>query len=165
MIVISDTSPINYLILIDKIHILSVLYGKVIVPKAVLEELTRDGAPKAVSHWAVSMPDWVEVRVPNVRQTFTGLDDGESDAISLALELKADFVLIDERKGRRVAGDLGLRVSGTVVILEQAGQQDLIDLAGTISKLKQTNFHISDQALQSVLDRDLRRRQNQDSNK
>ena len=60
MIVVSDTSPINYLILIGKVQLLSVLYDRVIVPAAVLEELKRSGAPPAVSQWAASLPDWAE---------------------------------------------------------------------------------------------------------
>ncbi len=159
MIVISDTSPINYLILIDHIALLPALYGTVIVPAAVLSEMKQSGAPRAVSHWAASPPRWAEVREPSAERSFPGLDAGESQAIALALELRADFVLMDERKGRRIAAEMGLAVSGTLAILEQAAQADLIVLADSLELLKQTSFHISEQVLQSALRRDRERRQ------
>jgi len=64
MIVVADTSPINYLILIGEIEILTKIYGKVIVPLAVREELVRSTAPEAVRNWMAKLPGWLELRTP-----------------------------------------------------------------------------------------------------
>ena len=62
MIVVSDTTPLNYLVLIDAIHILPALYGSVAMPNAVHQELTAPGAPGAVRAWATRLPEWVSVQ-------------------------------------------------------------------------------------------------------
>ena len=62
VVVVADTSPLNYLILIEAIDLLSRLYGSIIVPTDVLDELMNDGAPGQVSQWAMKLPQWVEVR-------------------------------------------------------------------------------------------------------
>jgi predicted nucleic acid-binding protein len=76
-VVISDTSPINYLVLISEIGLLPALYGKVLIPDTVLAELLDAGSPPTVLAWATILPDWVEVvmddaggRAENVRRGF-----------------------------------------------------------------------------------------------
>jgi len=81
----------------------------------------------------------------------------------LAISLEADFLLIDERKGRRIAAEHGLAVSGTLIVFVFAAQQGLIDLPVTIEKLKQTSFYISDRVVEEVLARDRARLQNESS--
>jgi predicted nucleic acid-binding protein len=61
-VVIADTSPLNYLILIEAIDLLPRLYGRIIIPIEVLDELIDDGAPSQVSDWALKLPEWMEVR-------------------------------------------------------------------------------------------------------
>ena len=92
MIVVADTSPINYLILIGGIEILTKMYGKVVIPHAVCEELLRPSAPETVRNWTRHPPDWLEVRTPvhAPDTTLATLDPGERDAILLAAELSAD---------------------------------------------------------------------------
>ncbi len=105
MIVISDTSPINYLILIGEINLLEKLYQEVIIPPIVFEELTADASPKKVKIWLKNRPEWLLVRKPSISTTLTffGLDAGETEAIELAMELKADLLIIDEKQGRKIA--------------------------------------------------------------
>jgi len=62
MIVVADTSPLNYLLLIDAIHILPALYGEIIVPTEVHEELQHPRAPAVVREWAINPPEWIEIR-------------------------------------------------------------------------------------------------------
>jgi len=86
-VVIADTSPINYLLLIGEIAILPVLYGQVLVPPEVLAELSDADAPPVVSHWVRMPPDWLQVR--QVRTSHDDpalhqLDPGERAAIRLA---------------------------------------------------------------------------------
>ena len=99
MIVVSDTSPLNYLILISAIDILPRLFGEIHVPAEVLNELQRSRAPEVVKRWAQSPPQWLRVSTPATAITASvRLDSGEAHAIALAKELGADAVLIDERK-------------------------------------------------------------------
>jgi predicted nucleic acid-binding protein len=82
MIVVSDTTPLNYLVLIGADHVLPSLFGRVVVPAAVLAEMQHAKAPPAVSAWAQQPPAWVEIQAPQVQPQFTGLGLGESAAIA-----------------------------------------------------------------------------------
>jgi predicted nucleic acid-binding protein len=86
MIVVADTSPINYLILIDEIDILAKMYGRVVIPHAVREELLRSSAPEMVRNWIGTSPAWLEVRSPvhAPDASLAALDAGERDAIILS---------------------------------------------------------------------------------
>jgi predicted nucleic acid-binding protein len=157
MIVISDTTPLNYLLLVGEIDILHRLFGDVTLPSTVLEEMLHEAAPEVVRRWAGDLPSWATVRAPEVALFFPGLDRGEADAISLAISLHADLLLMDERKGRRVAQEQGLAVAGTVTLLELSAQRGLISLPEAMEKLAATSFHISDRVLADALARDRER--------
>ena len=103
-LIVADTSPLVYLVLIDHIDILPRLFEAVLIPDAVQAELQSLLAPAAVQDWASALPSWVEVRqVLNLPDdaAFRSLGEGERAAIALALSIHADLVLIDERKERR----------------------------------------------------------------
>ncbi len=131
MIVVSDTSPINNLAAIGQLGLLQQLYGNIIIPPAVYQELLNAGTtdPGAI---AVQTLDWIQTRsVTNIAlfQTLqNNLDIGEAEAITLAVELNADRLLIDERQGRNEAIQLGLQVTGLLGILLAAKRQGLIPL-------------------------------------
>jgi predicted nucleic acid-binding protein len=103
MVVVADTSPINYLVLIEQIDLLKQLYARILIPPAVLAELKHPVAPKPVREWADNAPKWVEVLSPKSSLILAHLDPGESEAIALASELHAEVVLIDEQAGRQEA--------------------------------------------------------------
>ena len=130
MIVISDTSTITNLAAIQHLQLLAQLYNQVIIPEAVYRELT-DIAPPVPGTLEVQSVTWLEVRdVVNRKsverlQGEMSLDLGESEAIALALELNADLLLIDERRGRAEANRLGLRITGLLGILVEARYQNL----------------------------------------
>jgi predicted nucleic acid-binding protein len=86
------------------------------------------------------------------------LDPGEHDAIILALHLKADLVLMDEREGVEEARRLGLTVTGTLGVLDRAAERGLIELAPAIAHLRQTNFRVDPGLLDRLLAADARRR-------
>lgn len=160
MIVISDTTPLNYLIQISHTFVLRELYGRVIVPQAVKEELLSDAAPVAVKTWIRNPPDWLEVQpVSRNDPVLDRLGAGEREAILLAIELLADALIIDERAGRFEASRRSVRVIGTLGVLDSAAQRGLIDLPRTIKRLTQTSFRASPELVQSFLDRDAARNQ------
>src|SRR6267142_748091 len=120
--VVSDTSPLNYLILIEQINLLPQLYTRVLIPGSVDEELNAPETPDLVRRWRASLPDWLEVSTDLAAPDpdLSHLHAGERDAISLALHVKADAVIIDERRGREEAEKRGLRVIGTLGVLAAA---------------------------------------------
>jgi len=158
-IVVSDTSPLNYLLLCGAADVLPRLFGKVIVPDAVLAELRSEDAPPSVRAWAEALPAWVEIRNPTHENTALKLHFGERAAICLALEMRADLVLIDERVGRRVAKELGLSVVGTLGVLEKAAQGGMLHLPTTIDQLRRTTFKVDPALLTAVLEGDAARRE------
>jgi hypothetical protein len=131
VIVISDTSAITNLAAIQHLHLLPQLYSQVTLPEAVYRELT-DIDPPVPGTLEAQSADWLKVRpVTNftvvVQLRNEGrLDPGESEAIALALELNADLLLIDERRGRAEADRLGLRIIGLLGILVEAKRRHLI---------------------------------------
>lgn len=153
MIVVADTSPINYLVLIEEIHILPQLYGTVLIPHAVRAELMSLVAPGQVRLWISQPPSWLEVRIPeSASDTLTyGLDPGERDAILLAVELHADQLIVDDRQGRREAQKLGIAVVGTLGVLKEAAIRGLMDLRKAVARLQSTNFHVAPEVLDRLL--------------
>jgi predicted nucleic acid-binding protein len=153
MIVVSDTSPINYLVLIDHISLLSHLFDQVIIPQAVMEELSHERTPDAVHQWVAALPAWAVVRAAETVDSSLKLGRGERETIALAEQLKADALLLDDRKAWKAAEARGLVVTGMLNILEAASQQGLIDLGEAFARLQQTTFHLTPELLQSILDR------------
>ena len=159
MIVVSDTSPLNYLVLLGVEHVLPQLFGEVYIPPAVLTELSRRETPDAVRNFVSQPPDWLQVRSPTTVNADLDLDPGETEAISLSLELRADALLIDDRKGRNASAALGLTTVGTLTVLEAAASKGLLQLPETVAKLQKTNFRASASLLDEALKRDEARRQ------
>lgn len=113
-VVVADTTPLNYLISIGRAEILAALFGKVLIPQAVLEELSHPKAPEAVSRWLQEPPTWLSIApVEHLDETIQ-LGKGENEAISLAIERRVKVVLIDERLGRGAAEARGLIPAGTL---------------------------------------------------
>jgi len=152
--VVSNTSPLNYLVLIDQIHLLFALYGRVLVPQSVYKELRAPKTPEAVRSWIASSPQWLEIapEVPVADSKLSELHEGERDAIALAQQIRADGLIIDERRGRQEAESRRLIVIGTLGGLVAAHERDLIKLAEAIDRLRQT-FHASPKLLSLILER------------
>lgn len=155
--VVADTSPLNYLVLIHQINLLQDLYGRVLIPESVLKELSASETPQLVRNWTTNLPEWIEVSpaTPIDDAGLTRLHAGERDAISLALTVNADAVLLDERHGRKEAENRGLKLIGTLGVLVAAHKRGLIDLRATIDALRQTSFHASPKLLASIVERSL----------
>ena len=153
-VIISNTTPINYLVLIDHIAVLHHLYARIIVPQAVFGELQDEGTPAKVKAWVISHPAWLEVRTVSVPldASLVFLDVGEREAIRLAPELEADALIIDEPEGREAARRQGLRVIGTLRVLYDAAEAGLCNLEQAYERLQQTTFRAHPDLYQAFLD-------------
>ncbi|MBQ2592703.1 MAG: DUF3368 domain-containing protein [Candidatus Riflebacteria bacterium] len=161
MIVISDTTPIISLIKIDKLFLLQKLFGKVIIPQAVYDELVSN--PKytneAITVYNSSYISIVKIEdrqsVDKLRYS-SGLDIGESEAITYSNLVNADLLLMDELKGRKVAKQLGLSITGTIGILIQSFDEGFLDkeeIIKSIKTLKNSGRYISDSLYYRLIDR------------
>ncbi len=157
MIIVSDTSPIINLAMIRRLEILPALFGKVVIPQKVFEEIVERGADMPGAE-EVQLAPWIEVRqCSNVSLSLAlrlQLDPGEAEAIVLALDLKADLLLIDERLGRQVAKGFDLRVMGLLGVLRIAKEKRLIaQIKPVIEELVQVaGFRIGKELYQSILE-------------
>jgi predicted nucleic acid-binding protein len=165
VIIISDSSPLIVLVKIGRVELLHALFGRVLVPPEVRDELGYPKRPDAVRAFVASPPAWLEVRAPAKVDPIPGLQAGEAAAISLAQELKADRIIIDESKGRKEATARNLRVVGTLGVLEIAAEEKLTDLAQAFEDLKKTDFWVSQKLLDNrlALFRERERRQQQET--
>jgi predicted nucleic acid-binding protein len=156
-LVIADTGPLNYLILIGYIGLLPDLFEKVILPTAVQRELASSKAPVLVQDWIADLPLWAEVREAPFSQvedpSLNGIDAGERAAIQLAVSINADLLLMDDRKGVSAAHKKGLRVTGTLGILDLAAQRGLADFAQAAEQLRQTSFRVPQALLDLLLEK------------
>jgi predicted nucleic acid-binding protein len=154
MIVVADTSPLNYLIRSGYVWILPELFGKVLVPQAVLSEMLHPHAPAAVRTFATSLPSWLEHA--KVGRLVPGLDpslgEGEREAISLALEIRADALLIDDLAGRREAQSRQIAARGTLAVLVQASLRGHLDFPDAFAQLKEMGFRVSRELEEAMFD-------------
>ena len=159
MIVIADTSPLNYFILLRHAEVLRDLYRRVIIPEAVARELSSRKSPEQVRDWMGNVPDWLEVRevTGDYDAALAKLDDGEREAIQLAVELKADALILDERAGRREAERRKIRVIGTVRVLDDAAEAGLVDLHRALQRLQTLGFYLDRALVEFLLQRHVER--------
>jgi predicted nucleic acid-binding protein len=164
-VIISNTTPINYLVLIDQINVLRHLYAHVMIPQAVFGELQDEGTPGKVKAWVASHPEWLEVRTVSapLDPMLASLDVGEREAISLAKEIQADALIIDEPDGRDAAKRQGLRVIGTLRVLYDAAEAGLCELEQTYDDLQQTTFRAHPQLFRAFLDAHFQSRESSSS--
>jgi predicted nucleic acid-binding protein len=151
MTVVSDTSPINYLVLIGLDGILPRVFSQVLIPGAVLAELQAPGAPREVREWIASPNDWLRVETAGVVDHDSwGLDRGECEVITLAKRRSVKLVLLDERRARRAALEHGLLVAGTLGVLDRAAAQGIVDMADALKRLQHTSFRASPGLIRSL---------------
>ena len=151
--VVSDTSPLHYLIECEAVHILPALFGEVLIPPTVHRELQHERTPPLVRGWAQALPGWIKVQVPKFIDAALNVDEGEREAICLAREVKAVVLLIDDRRGRTEAVRCGLRVTGTIGLLEAAASRGLVDFADSIQRLRRTGARLDSELVQAALRR------------
>lgn len=156
MIVVSDTSALCNLAIVDHLWLLEAIYRSVIIPDVVASELAAASNP-TIS--AILQLGWIQTQsltnsqLADQLQQERGLDAGEANAIALAVELQSDDLLIDERLGRREAVRLGLSIIGILGILLVAKQRSLIPQVQAVidALINQAGFRVSSQLYQRVL--------------
>ena len=158
--IVADTTPLNYLVLVQATDILPELYRTVLIPPAVKAELVHANTPAVVRAWISQPPAWLEV-VSLKRPVDTALehlDAGEREAISLASELQAILLLMDERDGVTIARHRGLKVVGTLAALDLAAAHGLVDLQTMFDRLRATTFRSPVRLMVSMLEQDAERK-------
>lgn len=154
MIIISDTSPLCYLILIDCIDILPKLYDQIIIPELVYEELITQGSPKKVKEYLKNKPDWLIIKnhQEKVDLELEKLDKGERSAIILAEQINADLIILDEKLARKIAKSRKLKIIGLLGILYDGCLAGLIEV-NKFKDLEETNFFISSKLLEDIINK------------
>jgi len=154
-VVVADTGPINYLVLIEAIELLQHLFGRVNISTTVYKELTHARTPEAVRMWMARGAPWLEVKKNPDREADSTvssiLNDGERTTIELAAVIRADLILMDDRDAVAFARAQGFAVTGTLGVLDLAARRGLIDLVQAFSRLKGTTFHYRRGLLDALL--------------
>jgi predicted nucleic acid-binding protein len=152
MLVVADTSPFIGLLKINHLDVLPRLYGAVAIPTEVAAELSDAKRPADVRAFIASPPAWLTVCSPSTLEDIPDIDAGERAAISLARELKADILLIDERTGREAAIARNIRTLRTTALLLDAAKAGVVsDLRAAYEKLAATNFRVNRKTLEELL--------------
>jgi predicted nucleic acid-binding protein len=152
-VVVADTGPLHYLVLIGHADVLPQLFGAVAVPTTVAGELRHPKAPDAVCAWGASPPSWLTVHDdPTAPASLRRVDPGERAAIALAQALGAGLLLVDDRAGAAAGRAAGLRVTGTIGVLIEAAERGLLDLAAAFAALRTTNFRYPTDLLDDLLE-------------
>lgn len=161
MIIVSDTTPISSLMKIEQLDLLEKLFKRVKIPVAVYHELTTNQKFKQEAELIkdttfIDVVEVEDIKSVSILRRATGLDKGESEAIVLAEEIKANLLLMDERKGRLVAKQMGNQIAGILGVIINAYEDDLITSEMTLKcfeQLKNSGIHISDSLYRSLVDR------------
>jgi len=156
LIIVSDTSPLSALAEIGSPDLLHLIFGQIVIPESVRKECEAGGAPLALREWIRNPPLWLHI-VPDPADLLgetEGLDSGEAAAISFAWSHRQDSsLIIDERKGRRVAAALGLRQIGLIGIIGEAAKLKILNFDETVGRVKAIGFHVADDVIQAVRQR------------
>ena len=155
MLIVSDTSPIIALAVCGKLDLLDKLFDQVCIPQAVYNELAIPDKPKSreIIEWAKNKVIPAKNRTA-ISALSLNLDPGESEALSLYWETKADFLLIDEKRGRIIAIRNGIKTIGTIGILLFAKQRRLISLVKPFLDILMNNsFRLSEILYHQILER------------
>jgi hypothetical protein len=154
--IVSNTSPISNLAKVGQLNLIPQLYGTILIPTAVYEELLDEQAGETVIT-AVQSAVWLETQSVQNQELVSELRNrvnvGEAEAIVLAIEANATRLLIDERLGRKAATNFGLKITGLLGILLIAKRQGLIMSVKPLMDdlVAKANFRISSQLYLEVL--------------
>jgi predicted nucleic acid-binding protein len=159
MIAVSDTGPLLYLSLIDCTDLLPRIFEKVLIPRAVAEELSDSSTPPQTSSLIERQPDWLHIcTVSTTDPSLQRLGLGEREAITLVLSASADVLLTDDAAARRIATQTcDIAASGTIGVLYEAARDVRVPFTATdfdraIERLQRTSFYAGSALQQSIED-------------
>ncbi|MDZ4700380.1 MAG: hypothetical protein SH809_11800 [Rhodothermales bacterium] len=155
MTVVSDTSPLNYLVQIGAIEILFQLFESINIPGAVRDELLAIRAPAATQDWIANPPAGMIIHDLSFTSdpTLARIHAGEREAIQLAERLGADLTLLDDRMAREIALARGIPVAGTLAVLDEAGTRGMVHIPTSVHRLRNTSFRARPALYDWLLDR------------
>lgn len=151
--VVSNSSPLIHLAKIQKLKLLRDLFGEIMVPEAVMQESTRPAFEDAAS---IQQVDWITtkpIQDERVKEAFLlHVDEGEAEAITLAIEEQADVLLLDDYDARMIARKYDLTVTGVVGVLLRAKYTGKIDaVKPVLARLRESGFWVSDDLYARIL--------------
>jgi predicted nucleic acid-binding protein len=157
MIAVSDTGPILYLSLINCTELLPQIFEKVLIPRAVADELSDTATPPKASALIEHKPDWLHIcDVPSTDPSLHHLGVGEQQSITLAGSVGADVLLTDDRAAKNFATQVAnIAASGTIGVLYEAAMDDLVrftpaDFDESVQRLLATNFRRTRTLLEAI---------------
>lgn len=156
MIVVADATPLNVLARLRLLDYLPNVYPKIIVPPAVISELTRTTTPEEVRAVFSSPPEWIVIQGPSRLDEGPPAGRGEREALAVAVEIRADRILADDRKARRLAIHAGIQPIGTLGLLELFSELRYCALADAIARLPD-DFRLSPHLIDAALERERNR--------
>ncbi|GHV85813.1 nucleic acid-binding protein [Spirochaetia bacterium] len=155
MIIVCDSAPLLALAVCGQLDLLEKLYNEVLIPEAVFQEATVSDKP-----YADTIAEWAQGKIVEITDTEfflavkPALHKGEAEAITLYKEKSADFLLIDEKKGRKVAEYYDVKIIGTIGLLLKAKQEGILPrIKPYIELLQQSTIRIAPELYQRALER------------
>jgi len=156
LLIVSNSSPIMNLAIIGQLHLIQELFGEIVIPKEVWAELIIEGKGKVGTN-EIEKAKWIKVaKVKNdslLKMLSKDLDVGESAAIALAIERKANLLQLDETDARNIAEFYNLSKIGVIGILMRAKKKNLIkEIKPILEKLRtQAHFWIKSDLYDAIL--------------
>lgn len=153
--IISDTSALQYLHQVDRLDLLRLLYGRVVVPEGVAEEIA-EGRALGYSLPDLSSPEWIRIEPVVGRHLLalaTDLGKGEREVLALATERPEATALLDDGLARRVADHLGISFTGTLGVLLRAKAEGYLDrVSRVVDRLQTLGFHLDGTTRAAILE-------------
>lgn len=156
MTIVSNTSPISNLAALGRLSLLEQVYGNIVIPQAVAKEIAEVGTIYTEAA-AVADLEWISIQTVTdrtiIETLLNRLDEGEAEAIALAIELNAELLLIDEQLGRQVAKDYEVNVTRLLGVLLEAKNKGIIPEVKSIMNdlILQAKFRVGDRLYKEVL--------------
>jgi predicted nucleic acid-binding protein len=152
---VCNSSPLIHLAKVGKLELLRDYFTEILIPEAVYRECVVDGKDREDAK-RIESASWIRVvDIKNIdlkKALNTVLDEGESEAIVLALQESADLILLDDYEARELARTYGLRITGTIGILIKARHEgDISSIGEMLKKLRRTGFWLSDDLYTKIL--------------
>jgi predicted nucleic acid-binding protein len=166
MSIVADTTVFRYLVVLEVTDILPTLFGHVLIPPAVYNELRRASTPVVVRTWSANLPPWVRIQPPITPPdpTLNSLGDGEQEAIQLMHEQQAPLLVTDDRQAYNAALARSIPVTRTLRVLEMAAERGLLDFPTIVTRLRAAGFYTPEDVVEEMLARDAERKRRQCEN-